>query len=177
VTYAQQQEPIWPGTGDQVVSVLLHRHWSGLHGLAVNMLRDRDAAQDAVQDAFIAIIRRRPVFDGENAAVRYARTAVLNNCRSQLRRLRTARKHLQLVREPTTGPADERFLANEATARMLAVVDALPAPQREVLVLRYFAHLDDHEIAATLGISNSAVRSTASRATAALSLELKGDQP
>lgn len=171
-----EQEPTWPATGDQVVAVLLHRHWSGLHGLAVNMLRDRYAAQDAVQDAFIAIIRRRPLFDGEAAALRYARTAVLNNCRSQLRRLRTARKHLQLVPEPVTGPADERFLADEATASMLTVVDALPARQREVLILRYFAHLDDHEIAATLGISSSAVRSTASRATAALSHLLKGDQ-
>lgn len=168
---------MWPATGDQVVAVLLHRHWSSLHGLAVNMLRDRYAAQDAVQDAFIAIIRGGRVFAGEDAALRYARTAVLNNCRSQLRRLRTARKHLQLVREPTTGPADERFLANEASNRMLTVVDSLPARQREVLLLRYFAHLDDHEIATTLGISTSAVRSTASRAIAALSRTLKGDQP
>lgn len=169
-----RQEPSWPATGDEVVALLLDRHWPGLHGLAVNMLRDRYAAQDAVQDAFVAILRVGPVFADEAAAVRYARTAVLNNCRSQLRRTRTARKHLQLVREPVSGPADERFLADESTARMLAMVDALPARQREVLVLRYFAHLDDHEIATTLGISTSTVRSTASRAAAALSRIVEG---
>ena len=51
------------------------------------------------------------------------------------------------------------------------VIDALHrlAPrQREVLVLRYWSHLSEAEIARTLGISQGTVKSTASRALVAL---------
>ena len=44
----------------------------------------------------------------------------------------------------------------------------LPARARTVLVLRYYADLDDAAIAELMGISTSTVRSTASRALAAL---------
>lgn len=47
-------------------------------------------------------------------------------------------------------------------------LDRLAPRARTVLVLRYYADLDDATIAATMGISVSAVRATASRALAAL---------
>ena len=52
---------------------------------------------------------------------------------------------------------------------------ALPQRQREVLALRYYLDLSEAEIADTLGISRGAVKSHASRGTAALRELLKGD--
>src|SRR6266487_7041531 len=46
-------------------------------------------------------------------------------------------------------------------------------PPREVLVLRYYLGLADHEIAAALGVSRGTVSSTASRALAALARQLQ----
>jgi RNA polymerase sigma factor (sigma-70 family) len=45
--------------------------------------------------------------------------------------------------------------------------------EREVLVLRYFADLPEHEIAAATGISRGAVRSHAARALTSLRAELR----
>ena len=49
-----------------------------------------------------------------------------------------------------------------------AVLDGLAPRARTILVLRYYADLDDHAIAEALGVKESTVRATASRAIATL---------
>lgn len=56
---------------------------------------------------------------------------------------------------------------------MLTALDRLAPRQREVLVLRYWSGLSEAEIAATLGISRGAMKSTASRALDALESIMK----
>ncbi len=51
---------------------------------------------------------------------------------------------------------------------MRVALDSLPPRARSILVLRYYADLDDRAIAQSLGISESTVRATASRALATL---------
>jgi RNA polymerase sigma factor (sigma-70 family) len=51
-------------------------------------------------------------------------------------------------------------------------VRALPSPQREAVVLRYYLQATDHEIAATLKIAVGTVKSTLHRARARLKEEL-----
>ncbi|MGO8886472.1 MAG: sigma factor-like helix-turn-helix DNA-binding protein [Streptosporangiaceae bacterium] len=57
-----------------------------------------------------------------------------------------------------------------------AALRMLPPRQREVLILRYYCDLDVAEIAATLQIGPSAVRSTLSRGLAALAVAVGEDQ-
>ena len=61
----------------------------------------------------------------------------------------------------------------EDRRQVLAALARLPSRRREVLVLRYYAGLSEAEIAATLGISTSTVKSTAARGLAALARALK----
>jgi len=56
---------------------------------------------------------------------------------------------------------------------VLTALDRLAPRQREVLVLRYWSGLSEAEIAATLGISRGAMKSTASRALDALESIMK----
>lgn len=62
----------------------------------------------------------------------------------------------------TTGPPGPGW-SRQVTARR----------QREVLVLRYWSHLGEAQIADTLGLSRGALKSTASRALVALRRELQ----
>ena len=55
-----------------------------------------------------------------------------------------------------------------ASPPLLAALGALPARQREVLVLRYYANLSEEQAADTIGISRAAVRRHATRANATL---------
>jgi RNA polymerase sigma factor (sigma-70 family) len=97
--------------------------------------------------------------------VAYARTAVLNACRSVLRRrarrLPSARAAPIWSAESSVVLAEERREVSEAIAR-------LPRRQREVLVLKFYLDLPDQEIAVALGVSRGTVSSTASRALTAL---------
>jgi RNA polymerase sigma factor (sigma-70 family) len=58
---------------------------------------------------------------------------------------------------------------------VLSALRALPARQREALVLRYYADLSEAEIARAMGVSRGTVKSTTSRAVAALARMLQED--
>jgi DNA-directed RNA polymerase specialized sigma24 family protein len=81
------------GPGDPAVAVtaLYAEHALGLTRLALVMVRDRQAAEDIVQDAFCGLHRLWPGLRDKNRALPYVRSAVLNGCRSEFRRQRRDR--------------------------------------------------------------------------------------
>ena len=85
----------------ELVDLLFRRHYTALLRLGVVMLGSREAAEDAVQDAFVALHRHSPSLRDPEAAEAYLRSAVLNRCRSWVRRQVTQRapRPLMLVRE------------------------------------------------------------------------------
>jgi RNA polymerase sigma-70 factor (sigma-E family) len=163
-----------PGHRDATgpVTVLFRTHQLELVRLARFMVGDLATAEDVVQDAFEQLQRRWPRLRDDASALAYARSCVLNGCRSVHRRTAVARKHApRLAASAVAGP-DTAEVSAEHDA-MMAVLRGLPRRQREVLVLRYYADLDVADIAGILGISPSAVRSTAARGLAAMARTLK----
>ncbi|RYP83726.1 hypothetical protein EKO23_18165 [Nocardioides guangzhouensis] len=79
-----------PATRVELVDVLFRRHYAALLRLGVVMLGSREAAEDAVQDAFVSLHRQWSSLRDPEAAEAYLRSAVLNRCRSWVRR-RSAR--------------------------------------------------------------------------------------
>src|SRR5438309_9424618 len=77
--------------------------WHAMVRLAVLLIDDRSAAEDVVQDAFVAVYRKPP--RDEAAAVAYLRTTVLNGARGVLRKRGVARRHLpgMYTRPPSDG--------------------------------------------------------------------------
>ena len=150
--------------------------WTRLVRLAVLLVDDVGLAEDVVQDAFINLHRQQSNLRSTSAAGGYLRTSVINGARSQLRRRVLSRRHLAtLADRPTTvDGADSAVLVTEQNRELLAQLRRLPQRQREVLVLRYWAHLTEAEIAATLGISVGTVKSSASRGLDSLESKLGG---
>ncbi|GHB70285.1 hypothetical protein GCM10010377_71250 [Streptomyces viridiviolaceus] len=141
--------------------------------LALLLVDDLPTAEDVVQDAFTAVFRRHGgTLAGLADPEAYLRTSVVNGARSVLRRRRTVRAHVP-ERPVTVAPADEDVLLKEEHREVLAALRSLTRRQREVLVLRYWSHLSEAQIAETLGLSRGAVKSTASRALAALGRKLE----
>lgn len=159
---------------EAAVATLYEVHAVGLIRLAVVMLGDRAAAEDAVQDAFCALYRRYGLLNQPDRALYYLRSSVLNGCRSQIRtRQRQARRAAAAVPVPIAS-AEHHVLLAEEHREVLAALRQLPRRQREALVLRYFADLPAPEIARSMGISQGTVKSTTSRALAALARQLGG---
>jgi RNA polymerase sigma-70 factor (sigma-E family) len=154
------------------VTALFHVHWVALVRLARLLVDDRETAEDVVQDAFAQLHRRWGSLRDPDSALFYLRASVANGARNRLRNRRVAR--LRIVPAPVTGPsAETTVLEREEHRSVVAALATLPWRQRQVLVLRYYADLSESDIAATLGISNGAVKSHASRGLAALTRRLE----
>lgn len=153
------------------VSELYRRHWVGLVRLAVLVVDDRPAAEDAVQESFADLYRHWPLRDNDKA-LGWLRTTVVNRCRSVLRRRRTARLYTPPHEEPNAS-AESTALLGEDRLQVRQALQSLPARTREVLVLRYYLDLPFADIAQTLGINESSARSTSSRGIAILTEKLK----
>jgi len=150
------------------VTALYQAHAVGLIRLAVVMLGDRSAAEDVVQDAFAGLYRRWNHLD-EHRALGYVRASVLNGCRSRLRaKARDERLAAASQATAAAASAEQAALIGEEHAAVLAALRRLPDRQREALVLRYYLGLSGPEIAASMGIHTGTVKSTTSRALAAL---------
>jgi RNA polymerase sigma-70 factor (sigma-E family) len=153
---------------------LFRQHHVELVRLAALLVRSREAAEDIVQDVFGRIHGRRGGPPDSAGALAYLRQAVINGCRSWLRRQSAARR--QALADPPAADAHESaehaVIRAENRRRLLAALAALPVRRREVLVLRYYLGLSEAEIARTLGISQGTVKSTAARGIASLAKSL-----
>lgn len=164
-------EPL-PRDADGAVTALFRAHYGSLVRLAVLLVDDDGSAEDLVQDAFARLHRRWGRLRDEDAAYGYLRTAVVNGSHSRLRRLRTARRYVAPHDAHLPSPEGDAIVREEH-ADVRSALRTLPARQREVLVLRYYASFSEAEIADTLGISRGAVKSHASRGLAAVTRSLE----
>ena len=152
----------------EAVTALYQAHALGLIRLAVVMLGDRPAAEDVVQEAFCGLYRRWHSLADTGKALAYVRSSVINGCRTVLRRRLRQRGVDPLTGDQPGESAEAVALISEEHRQVLASIRRLPTRQREVLVLRFYLDLDEEEIAVSMRISRGTVKSTTSRALAAL---------
>ncbi|MTD12605.1 SigE family RNA polymerase sigma factor [Nakamurella sp. YIM 132087] len=143
-----------------------------LVGIARGICRDRDLAQDVLQEVLLRAHRRWPSIGPMDGRDAYVRRMLVNELISWRRRWgRSVPSPAELLDE-VTPDSSERFALRE---ELLAEVRRLPVKQRAVIVLRYFLDLSDDEIAADLGCSRGTVRVHASRALRTLRIRRTGD--
>ena len=156
------------------VTELYRAHAVGLIRLAIVMLGDRAAAEDVVQDAFLGLYRHWAGLADPAKALTYARSAVLNRCRNELRqRGRPGHRPAEVAAGES---AEAAVLVGEEHQRVLAAIRALPDRQREALVLRYYLDMSEEEAGRAMGISRGTVKSATHRAVAALGRMLKEER-
>jgi RNA polymerase sigma-70 factor (ECF subfamily) len=137
--------------------------------VAFSVLRNAADAEDAVQEAFMRVLRHRDrlgeVRDHRVWLIRIVWNVVLDRKRRMKTRPETD-DVAELARViPWKGlSAEELASAAQHHARVLGCVDRLPDKERQVLVLSAFEELPSVEIAEVLGITESSVRSRLFRA-------------
>jgi RNA polymerase sigma-70 factor (sigma-E family) len=156
---------------DDELAGAFRSHRAELVRLAAFILGDRGAGEDVVQDVFVRVHQRRDVMNSD--PLPYLRTAVVNGCRSVMRRRVLIRRHAEHKSLSPPLSAEEAVLVSEDRRQVLRALARLPLRRREVLVLRFYLGLSEAEIATTLGISPGTVKSTAARGLAALAQALK----
>ena len=156
------------------VAAVFSAHHDDLVRLAALLVGDQATAEDVVQDVYAGLHARWSKLSGPAEVLPYVRAAVLNGCRTVLRRRKRASRIgiLQRAGDLPLPSAEQEALLSEDRRRVLAALGRLPHRRREVLVLRYYLSFSEAEIAAVLDISPGTVKSTAARGLAALAREL-----
>jgi len=146
---------------------------------ARRMLRSDSEANEVVQEAFIKFILAAPELDTKERALAYLR-ATVNNLSLNVIRARGSRPNLVALDSDTSAdrlaeiafenyiPADVSMSAAEDAAIIKLALTKLSPAERAALVMWEMEGRSTSEIAAELGIKETAVRHTVSRARASL---------
>ena len=165
--------------------------------IALSHVESRAVAEDVVQDAWLTVLRSLDRFEGRSAFRTWVLGIVVNVARS---RARAERRSVPLEEEPRAScvdparflPADhprwprhwavppipwrtpeEDLLAGETRTMILQAIDALPAGQREVLVLRDIEGLTAEDVCHVLELSAANQRVLLHRARSRVRLAIE----
>jgi RNA polymerase sigma-70 factor (sigma-E family) len=158
---------------DVAVEQLYAAHWRQLVRLSALLVHDQQAAEDVVQDAFVAMHGKWSRLRDPEKALAYLRQAVVNRSRSALRHRAVVERHVRAT-APGEGTVDGPSVGGARRDAVRQALLQLTERQREVLVLRYYLDWSEAQIADAIGVSRGAVKSHASRGSAALR-DLLGD--
>jgi RNA polymerase sigma factor (sigma-70 family) len=133
------------------------------YGLAYRILRDAALAEDAVQDAFLAVWRTAASFDpGRGTASTWILTLVHRRTVDVVRREDRRRAQPLDDAPPALGEStDEAAEVREQRRTVQAALAQLPADQRVALELAYYGGLTQSQIAEHLGVPLGTVKSRA----------------
>lgn len=178
------------GDGD-AFAALYERYEQRAYNLAYRITGSEEDAADAVQDAFLGVLRRLPAHGGgELAFGSYVFTATRNACYDLMQKRRRAEPSDSIPESATPvgggagglglGPGDpeddpsRRQFLRAQRSEIREANGRLPERQREALALRELEGLSYDEIAAIMGMNRNSVAQLISRARLNLRAELRG---
>lgn len=144
--------------------LLLNRNQRKVFTYIMFVVRDRDVANDVFQDTFVKVItrlqQRRYVPNGKFSAwiMRIAHNEIMDWYRDQ--------RNTKIVEAPkdndlsnvggddvTLHSIESRYVYSQVMTDVRHMMDLLPAPQREVVFMRFYQDMSFKEIAETTGVS------------------------
>lgn len=161
------------------VDRLLRLHYDAVHAVCHRMVLSRESADDAVQNALLAIVRGLPRFDGRSSFSTWIYRIATNAAIDEIRRVQRAPSAadpavLTATETPNPGSDPTADLADhlDQSSAVAAALSKVPHDFRVALVLRYVADLDYAEIADILAVPVGTVRSRLARGKEALARHL-----
>jgi RNA polymerase sigma-70 factor, ECF subfamily len=158
-----------PGSEADAFGALYREFYPRVLGLCRYLLGSRDDAEDASSEVFLRLPRAMQTYDRNLPFGRWLSTVTGHYCVDLLRLRKIERRHFQpaperpLSADSACSPLDT-LLASEERATVWAAVALLPERYRAPLVLRYYHNLSYSEISASLGLTQSTVKTRIFRA-------------
>jgi RNA polymerase sigma-70 factor (ECF subfamily) len=161
---------------DRVAFELLYRRYvRSVFGLALRRLRDRQRAEDAVQETFTAVWRSASSYRPERGPAAPWLYAVARNAIVDRQRARTE-PPAEAVDSPSTDPGPpDRAESSFVAWRVHRALEELPDKEREVVELAYWSGLSQSEVSEFLHIPLGTVKTMTRSALARLADLLEGE--
>jgi len=136
-------------------------HHREVRAFARRLLADDTAAEDLVQEAFLALPRAAARFRGDSTLATFVIAVAVNHARHHLRaatRRRAAHERLGLEPPSERASPEKRFADRELAEELSRALDALPLEQRVALVLCEVEERTSAEAARIVGAPEATVR-------------------
>lgn len=152
---------------DDAFSEIVERYQRPVYNLCYRLLGNRGDAEDASQEAFMKAYKGLKKYDPQRPFMSWLLAITYNQCVDQLRRRRIQWVGLEALYDRSDKRSPSPELAAEASGEAEIVQKALSTlstKDRAAVVLRYWYDYSYDEIAETLSLTNSAVKSRLHRA-------------
>ncbi len=149
------------------VEMLVERYHQNLFAVAFNVCKNREDAEEVVQDAFIQYHLKRLDFQSEEHIRAWLIRVTINKAKNAARTF--WRRHRTSLEETMAA----LNFNDQESERLFEAVMALPQKYRIVVHLFYYEDYSVHEMAELLSLSESNVKTRLSRARAMLRDTLK----
>lgn len=162
----------------EALAELYDRHASSLLSMARRMLRQREDAEEVLQEVFIHVWRRAHTYESRRASVTswlflITRSRVIDRLRSRRTSERTLAGLLHERPPDKVSPQGAaNVLARQRQQRVLEALAGIPDAQRQVLELAFFDGLSHSQIARHLEIPLGTVKTRSVLGMKKLRLEL-----
>lgn len=162
--------------GKPVAQRKLYELYAGkMMALCLRYARNREEAEDILQEGFIRVFRKIDTFKGQGSLEGWVRRVITNIAIRQYQK--NARIHIVVGLDEIEYELGASYLDQEfATADLLAMVQRLPDGYRMVFNLFAIEGYSHIEIAEKLDISVGTSKSQLARARKALRIMLEADQ-
>ena len=139
---------------------LVRRHRDRVFAVCLRMLRDRDAALDAMQDTFVTLFRKADRFKAEAAFTTWLYRVTMNVCYDHLRRSQRRRTEPMPERfDPADAAAEDGFAAADVRPDIEAALQDDGAEFRAAVVLVDLQGLSLEMASDALGVPVGTVKS------------------
>jgi RNA polymerase sigma-70 factor, ECF subfamily len=147
--------------GDAAALETFHaRYGAAVFSYLLHVLRDRPAAEDVFQTVMTEVWRRAGRFDPERGSlITWALTIARSRAIDELRRRRPEPLDPAALPEPASASAPAPQDQALDRWRMAHLLSQLPADERRLLELRFYAERTQTEIAAETGLALGTIKS------------------
>jgi RNA polymerase sigma-70 factor (ECF subfamily) len=158
---------------DEAFELLVAELWTPAVRFALRSTGDRDAAEDAAQEAFVVLYERRAELEPTGSVRAYLYQIIRNRLIDQARRASVRAQAARLAPPPAPASPHHALEGTEVKELVDRAVDQLPERTREAFMLAYLQDLSYREVATVMRISEKTVGHHVSAALAQLRLSLR----
>ena len=150
---------------ERAFEVLYDRHGKVAWSLAFRLLGDREAAEDLVQEAFVAVWNGASAYSAAKGSVRtWILSIVHHRAVDRLRQNAAGRRRQEALENvaavaPDAPDAADEALEHVAAAQVHSALESVPEDQLQVLRLAYYGGYTHNEIAELLSVPLGTVKS------------------
>lgn len=161
----QKQKP-------QAQRELYHRFAPAMLAVCFRYARNREEAEDVLQDGFVKVFQKIHKFDDKGSLEGWIRRIMVNTAIDHLRKEKHYQHQLE-INEAITEEVTENALDHLEAEALLGLIQSLPTGYRVIFNLYGIEGYSHAEVAEQLGISESTSRSQYTRARALLKQKVR----